>query len=68
MERKILGERYLVREELNEKRDKLRRNAMRRAWKFEKKLEEEGGGSSLTREYWREIKEREREGREVGSI
>ncbi|KMQ86830.1 hypothetical protein RF55_14087 [Lasius niger] len=46
---------YLIREEL--KRDKLRGRAARRAWNFEKKLEE-GKGGEIARECLEEIKKR----------
>lgn len=54
---------YMVREEI--KRGKLRERAGRRAWGFEKRLEE-GRGNELTRSCWRELRERAREGK-VGS-
>ena len=52
--------RYLVREELQ--REKMRGRAGRRAWGFEKRLDEEGG-SELARECREEMKERFKEGR-----
>ena len=52
--------RYMVCKELQ--RDKLERRAEMRAWGYEKKLEE-GGGGELARECWEEIKKRAREGR-----
>ncbi|XP_036148384.1 uncharacterized protein LOC118647469 [Monomorium pharaonis] len=54
---------YMVREEML--RDKLRGKAGRRAWKYEKRLEE-GGGSELARKCLEEIKLRDRSGK-VGS-
>jgi len=54
---------YLLREEI--KRYKLRERAGRRAWGFEKRLEE-GKGSELTRLCWEEMRERCRKGK-VGS-
>jgi len=55
---------YIVREEV--KRNKLRERAGRRAWSFEKRLEE-GKGSELTRLCWEEMREKCREGK-IGSI
>jgi len=52
---------YLVKEELQ--RGKLRERTGRRAWNFEKKLEEERGGI-IARRCWEEMRERERRGRE----
>ncbi|EZA50331.1 hypothetical protein X777_11275 [Ooceraea biroi] len=52
---------YLVREELQ--RDKLRGRAGKRAWGFERRLEERRG-SELARKCWVELKERARKGRE----
>src|SRR5580765_19665 len=46
---------YLIREEL--KRDKLRGRVARRAWNFEKRLEE-GKGGEIARECLKEIKKR----------
>jgi len=54
---------YLVREEI--KREKLRERAGKRAWGFEKRLEE-GKGSKLARICWEELKGRSRE-RKTGS-
>ena len=54
---------YMVREEIQ--RDKLRGKAGRRAWKYERRLEE-GGGSELARMCLEEIKERCRT-KKVGS-
>ncbi|XP_067217103.1 LINE-1 retrotransposable element ORF2 protein [Linepithema humile] len=51
---------YLVREELQ--REKLRGRAGRRAWRFEKRLDE-GRGSEIARECREEMKERFKEGR-----
>jgi len=51
---------YMIREELQ--REKLRTRAGRRAWSFEKRLEE-GRGSELARECRREIRERGLEGK-----
>jgi hypothetical protein len=51
---------YIVREEI--KRNKLRERAGRRAWGFEKRLEE-GKGSVLTRICWEKMKGRCREGK-----
>lgn len=61
LERRTSG--YMVREEI--KKRKLRERAGRRAWGFEKRLEE-GRGSELTRSCWRELRERAWEGK-VGS-
>lgn len=54
---------YLIREEVE--RDKLRERAGRRAWRFERRLEE-GKGSKLARLCWEEVRRRGRE-RETGS-
>ncbi|XP_036148444.1 uncharacterized protein LOC118647508 [Monomorium pharaonis] len=54
---------YMIREEML--RDKLRGKAGRRAWKYEKRLEE-GGGSELARKCLEEIKLRDRSGKEEG--
>src|SRR5436190_13640875 len=51
---------YMVREELQ--REKLRTRAGKRAWGFEKRMEE-GRGGELARECWREMRERAREGK-----
>jgi len=51
---------YIVREEV--KRNKLRERAVKRAWGFEKRLEE-GKGSELTRLCWEEMREKCREGK-----
>ncbi|XP_067208521.1 golgin subfamily A member 6-like protein 26 [Linepithema humile] len=51
---------YLVREELQ--REKIRGRADKRAWGFEKRLEE-GGGSEIARECRKEMKERFKEGK-----
>jgi len=56
--------RYMVREELQ--REKLRSRAGRRAWGFEKRLEE-GRGSALARECRRELRERGKLGK-VGGL
>ncbi|KAL6433515.1 hypothetical protein ACFW04_006545 [Cataglyphis niger] len=48
---------YMVREELQ--REKLRGRSGRRAWGFEKRLEE-GRGSGIARRCWEELKERSR--------
>ena len=48
---------YMVREEWQ--RGKMRERAGRRAWGFEKRLEE-GKGSSLARRCWEEIRDKRR--------
>lgn len=53
---------YLVKEELQ--RNKLRGRAGRRAWGYERRLEE-GKGSELARSCWGEIKERAKEEKEI---
>ena len=53
---------YLVREELQ--RDKLRSRMGRRAWNYEKKLEE-GKGEGLARACLEEIKERAKKNRKL---
>jgi len=53
---------YLVREELQ--REKLKGRAGRRAWGYEKRLEQ-GRGNELARKCWEEIKERGREGKKI---
>jgi len=58
VDRKTPG--YLVREEL--RREKLKGRAGRRAWEFEKRLEQ-GMGNELARRCWEEIKERGRKER-----
>lgn len=51
---------YMVREELQ--RIKLKRRGGRRAWGYEKRLEE-GRGSELARRCWEEMKERFKRGK-----
>ncbi|KAL6418647.1 hypothetical protein ACFW04_011936 [Cataglyphis niger] len=53
---------YMVREELQ--KEKLRDRAVRRAWGFEKKLEE-GRGSEITRRCWEKLRERCRRKKEL---
>lgn len=55
--------RYLMREELQ--REKLRERAGKRAWEYEKRLEE-GRGGELAQRCWEEMKERSKKGK-VGS-
>lgn len=62
LERSVPG--YMIREELQ--RDKLEGKAGLRAWSYEKRLEEGGGGGELARRCWEEIKRRAKEGK-VGS-
>lgn len=54
---------YLVREEL--KREMMCGRAEKRAWKFEKRLEE-GKGAQIAKKCWREMKERWKRGRIIG--
>lgn len=54
---------YMVREEMQ--REKVRVRAGKRAWSWEKKMEE-GKGSEIARSCWREMRKRIKEGR-VGS-
>ncbi|XP_036145342.1 uncharacterized protein LOC118646472 [Monomorium pharaonis] len=58
VERSVPG--YMIREELQ--RDRLEGRAGMRAWGYEKKLEE-GGGGELARRCWMEIKKKAREGK-----
>jgi len=51
---------YLIREELQ--REKIRSRAWRRAWGFERRLEE-GRGGAISRKCWEERKERVRRGK-----
>lgn len=53
---------YLIREEIQ--KEKLRCRARRRAWSFERKLEERNG-SELTRECWEKVKKIFTEGRQA---
>lgn len=53
---------YLVREELQ--REKIKERAGRRAWGFERRLEE-GKGGELVRKCWKKIKKREGKERRI---
>lgn len=55
----------MVRDEVEREKEKMRDRASKRAWKFERKLEEDKGGETA-KKYLEEMKERWKKRRIIG--